>query len=125
MNTTNLELSRELREAGYPQESYFYWEKWITEEEGYSLLHYISITEWNEDDKNRMFASPTADEILERLPLFIKDNGHGRGRLVVEKGINGWTVGYINDWGRMNKNDKSLADAVAKMWLYLKKNNLL
>lgn len=130
MKTVSLELSKQLKEAGYPQESYFYWEKWVTEEEGYSLLHYISITEWNEDDKNRMFTSPTADEILDQLPISVKTNEIHFFIKLYKSGIY-WIISYLQkDLTEVYKNlyqtsSESIADAAAKMWLYLKKNNLL
>lgn len=114
MKTVNLELSKQLKECGYPQEGQFWWK----EHDDGVTLDYIKYKD--------SIASPTADEILERFSLFLETPDHGgRGRLVIDKAVSGWTVGYINDGGRCNHTDKILADAAARLYIYLKKENLI
>lgn len=129
MKTVSLSLAKQLKEAGYSNEwSTFYWEdlfdgnaQLVTEKE---KAHY-------QDGKEiKYWAAPTADEILDRLPWQIKD-GIDRGRLVVEKSFfdKRWKVTYV-DYGSggrfaQSNEDENIADSAAKMWLYLKEQNLL
>lgn len=115
MKTVSLELSRKLKEAGYPQEA----EKWWWED-NFGLEKNKSRTLQDKKPHNPKngwvyFASPTADEILEQLP----QNTYCKKFFI-----------NANTWWECRKNkrffqEKSLADAAAKMWLYLKKEGLL
>lgn len=131
MITVNLELSKQLKEAGYPQENHeFYWLEQVspgrskTYPDGMFRLVRGKETSLPEQF---VFASPTADEILEQLPAQIKNK-----RLQIDKMPAGeFCISYIP----FNASDQeeivvfgttpSLADAAAKMWLYLKKEGLL
>lgn len=132
MKTVNLELSKQLKSTGFPQDtehsSFCYYMN-----NGESALLQCPEGMW--PFENKTFASPTADEILDQLP----------DRIVTDEGMcfdlniwsnpsyPRWVVSYWWDEdtrresGMDNKNisDNSLADALAKMWLYLKNNNLL
>lgn len=120
MKTVNLQLSKELKEAGYPQEA----EKWWWED-NFGLEKNKSRTLRDNKPHNPKngwvyFASPTADEILEQLPENILYE-HFMPYLLIEKKLSKWTISYTN----LEMTDISLADAAAKMWLYLKKEGLL
>lgn len=111
MRTVSFELAKQLKEAGYPQESNFYYQNDISPE----LYSYKGIV-MNGDE----IASPTADEILEQFAYC-----HKAEWLLISKDPTRekWVIDFKSKLV-MFKGD-SLADAVAKMWLYLKENNLL
>lgn len=118
MKTVSLELSKQLKEAGYPQEASHYW-CWNP-----NVQPNLAVNDQGhrpETGGNDMFcASPTADEILDQLPEL-------KGwDLLVKLYSPDWYIVYelwhgdslyesIGQW------DDSLADAAAKMWLYIKK----
>ena len=142
----SLDLARQLKEAGWEQEESIFWLFWSdTHDEGW--IEYGSIHSFDSGAKSMykrgaVFAAPTAEEILRRLPKHLNAFGQ-HGRLTVQFGLSQsqWQpcVGYIhhksNNWifqgdnyqdGMMYFVDTdSLANAAAQMWLYLKKNNLL
>lgn len=123
MKTTSLELSKQLLEAGFPQESYFYWfkaSKPFTNDE----WEWVLITKEKQDLEfqrvGRSIASPTAEEILERLPVGIsieKERGDYYIRLDGD--------GDIIPGNLSGCRGESLAEAAGKQWLYLKEHNLL
>lgn len=121
MKTVNLELSKQLKEAGYPQESCFWWEDLFDGNAQLSDNRRLSVK------GVKYWSSPTADEILEQLPAQIKNK-----RLQIDKMPAGeFCISYIP----FNESDSeeivimgttpTLADAAAKMWLYIKKEDLL
>lgn len=129
LKTVSLETSKLLKEAGYPQQSYFHWRKagnlgWQVE------MHLGTMMPGQ-------FAAPTAEEILERLPTEINipfKNGKKRNdnhiltmRKVNYPNLNGYRVRYWypNSREEINFYDKSLAEAVGKLYLYLAKEGLL
>lgn len=153
MKTVNLELSKKLKEAGFPQETAFYYDAYHLGQTGkdgekIELVAFKQI----ENEHFQCFASPTADEILDLLPWklnFIKDLEHYL--TIVHAFDDDWDLRYrtfasygdqeITDFemkhfqgGGMRpvtngqpfwSNGESLADAAAQMWLYLKKSDLL
>lgn len=130
MKTVNLELSKELKEAGYPQEARFRWYSGIDHLKDEHI--YLSESAFdNLYQPKAIAASPTADEILERLPSFFLAEFDGieyNHQIVIEKEDSSYLVGAKNltDGCYMeNVVDESLADALAQMWLYLKKEGLL
>lgn len=119
MKTVSLELSKQLKETGYQQISEFYWIQDIDETWVRTRLTII---------KERI-ASPTADEILDQLPDLITKDGR-EYELEIGKGKIKWGVVY--NWEKydeqrylLHATGNCLADAAAKMWLYLKKEGLL
>lgn len=143
MKTVSLELAKQLKEAGYSQETHFkycgghtmYWED---QENGkYEECANTDLLDPRDEYCHTAeltceftIAAPTADEILDQLPWDIKD-GMDRGRLVVEKSPVGkpWKVTYVSDYmgGRfaLSNDDDTIADSAAKMWLHLKKEKLI
>jgi hypothetical protein len=134
MKTTSLELSKKLKEAGFPQESTFTYVKDFQTRE-YKLASFQdpwhgAVTNYyaagRDDVDHPMFAAPTAEEILERLPAMHK--GHS---LTIGRSGNGqnWNVAYLyENWAIDNAYgfaSDNLAEAAGKMYLYLKENNLL
>lgn len=113
MKTVNLDLSKQLKEAGYPQKSFFSW-SW------YGNRNYPDwevIPKWGNESE---YAAPLADEILEQLPCATQQEW-----FVISK--NPSKEEWVIDWNTKNEMFKgdTLADAAAKMWLYLKKEGLI
>jgi hypothetical protein len=119
MKTVSLELAKELKEAGYPQDTYFQWF-----EDG-SLVHTESR------NPLRCIAAPIADEILDLLPaytalpffLYIWKDDKGLYRIVYCSSADLVSGGKQPNYPV--EKQKSLAEAAGLMWLYLKKNELM
>lgn len=125
MKTVSLELSKQLKEAGYPQNMDWIYSWYCSESD-------CEERELQTRDDNycescgrvvEVILSPTADEILEQLPARLKDGDELEMIKYPEK----YVVGYWHeaDQWSMAEEDISLADSAAKMWLYLKKEGLL
>jgi len=76
MKTVNLELSKKLKKAGYPQESEFWWVDIPVDafdlKMGFNwILKFGKYV--HSDYEAEHVASPTVDEILEQLPQNFKD----------------------------------------------------
>lgn len=134
MKTTSLQLSKELKANGYPQVAEFYlWTK-KGDEERATLSRYTNLSlEYQHPDYQTaglIFASPTADEILDKLPEETKDFQNGiKDNLWLEitKECNGeYKIFYKSNYTLGQAfYDIELANVAAKTWLYLKKENLL
>ena len=117
------ELATELKEAGFEQDSVFW--SFCGEDTIYIKIGNILIKK-NDIGKMRSFslykdkiiARPLPCEIMERLPL----ETHG-DKIRITRFLNGDYVGSFGLPPRFQ--DEKFADALAKMWLYLKKENLL
>lgn len=113
MRTVNLELAKQLKEAGYPQRPVkYYWSE--DKPTGEALLrNFLKHSDWE-----IYYASPTADEILEQLPQTAWEtyNLLGGRYVIWYRDAQKNRVEFIED---------TLSDAAAKMWLYLKKEGLL
>lgn len=135
MTTTSLQTSRLLKENGYPQESSFWW--W---EDNFGLPQDRSSSLNDHKPHNPQngwayFAAPTADEILDMLPARITNpNTRNMDFLRIHPGDDskqdnrqGYTLEYHTAFSAplVRVTDNSLADAAAKMWLYLKREGLL
>jgi hypothetical protein len=134
MKTVSLELSKQLKEAGCPQETHFVWnifedhtlEGGHSEEERASLVTHEYASKkpvWKYSDD--FHASPTADEILDQLPIKIEvENTYWE--LTIEHHFSGvWGLRYGFEVAVTGLSNGSLADAAALMWLFLKKEGLL
>lgn len=121
MKTVSLELSKQLKEAGYPQkDSDFTWS-------GDKLFPAVKGVEFTEDT-----AAPTADEILDQLPSTIEEveidgDNYGMCELAIWKEEKDYSVNYLDEdsYPELQETEDVLADAAAKMWLYLKKQKLV
>lgn len=140
MKTVSLELSKQLKEAGYPQDvlnNHLFYMK-LEDFDGYYHIA-RNNTPNNVLDK---IASPSADEILDRLPWMVEKNKlHYYLNIdrMVDEG--GYGIEYkietlveevvLRKEGKEDlfvlhrEETKVLADAAAKMWLYLEQHNLL
>lgn len=118
----SLDLAKQLKEAGYKQDSLFLWEIGL-DNKPYLVKSYSA----NEADMSRLFSAPTASEIGERLPIELNS-----GRYTIERCDGYWELRFYEDAeqdleGLYDWHDEEYteANARAKMWLYLKENNLL
>lgn len=125
IKTTSLETSKLLKENGFRQDSHFFYsvnprpkeQRTISELD--SFLHCITNNMKIPCD-DLYFSAPTTDELLEELPCLINDKSDGC-RLNIDKVITRYQVRYGN---YVEFRDKELPEALAKMWLYLKKEGL-
>ena len=124
----SLELAKELKELGYPQNGYW-WRAW-TKAEKYILVDEV----WKNApiiEQGRLIAAPTVAELGEILPFYLVDIGE----LTIKKNyrrdkLTGWNCRYEKT---INENKESLpvicgdtlANAMAKMLIYLIKENLI
>lgn len=126
MKTVSLELAKQLKEKGYPQDTYAVWEIG-TDGNPYLEINYSS----NDADKPRLFACPTADEILDNLPqiLKIEDKTY---QLFISMGLDRqYFIVYANEKDYHDNMElpiimrKDITETLARMWIYLKENDLL
>lgn len=127
----SLELAKELRDAGYPQEdSLFYWVKKATEISvmGKGVMEYAP--------EAVICAAPTCAEIGDKLPAIITHSEGNHYYLKIEKEHcydqeEGWYSNYFDDdgWCLIDDNDPfhqiRLVESFCNLWLYLKKEGLL
>lgn len=124
---TSLEWAKKLQVAGFPQQTEFF-----IDTRNPDILVWDKMHAW---DWNDCFAAtPTAEEILRRLPPVIEEpprweNGIGmQGKLTTQPNAkNEWVVSYDAGHGpRMVAHIKeSLADAAAAMYVWLAEHKLL
>jgi len=116
----SLELAKEMKELGLPQDSFWSWQihkKWKTKQ----LILSMAKTKPEIFD---FYSAPTVSEIGERLPNLITiHNGAGAKN-------NMWCIIYDESYKTYNgvnqlEYSNNFADAMAKMWIYLKKEGLL
>lgn len=132
MKTTPLELSRQLKDSGYPQTSLFMWDYEgklrVGIKESIAPKHKTAYLEEIKIETNECFASPTADELLERLPDTIFDNkSRNLTPLVILKTKEDYIVEYhvAFEPQLIGYRSENLCDALAKLYLYLQKEGLL
>lgn len=121
----DLEIAKELKENGFPQTSIYNW-FWDNCNEDY----FVQIKALDEED-TLICSAPNSDEILRELPEEVRGF-----KFRIEKTNNIWEVNYYI-WeeapglmeevslGRELCEDKKLSNALAKMWLYLKKEGYI
>lgn len=129
MKTVSLELSKELKKAGYPQKGERNWR--YNENPNDAMLVEFPF----ESSRFEFCAAPTADEILDILPFDIIGDEGMRFDLNIYRELNfgRWVVCYWWDEDSRRKSGEkienieanTLADAAALMWLYLKEKELL
>ena len=138
----SLEIAKKLKELGVKQESYFYWnvdKAFIGEDRFYQVQQKDrpSVKEGYSVDE---FSAFTVAELGEMFPVII-DTKDARGTFdfVISKTFSDkkWFVGYSKiNLGRIHSDDqhytlagqqyeRTLADALGKMLIYLLENNLI
>lgn len=120
----SLETSQLLKECGFPQDSYFQW----------IFIHSAVNPEYNHwelldkehvlyiKDADIQYACPTSDEILELLP-----NELGEFYLSITKMNKGtYSVGYyFENSTKQDFGNKSLPEAIAQMYIFLRREKLI
>lgn len=132
-HVVSLELAKKLKAAWYPQESLFYW-RILEEKSDLFFCGFTDIKKWKEEMNGNLLAAPLASELGEQLPA---------GLHVVPKKVEDW-----NDWANLMiarfedrwtptydsiatgiylevEGEKTLPNALATMWLYLKERGVL
>jgi len=120
-HVTNLELSKKLEELGEPQVSEFYWIKPSSAQKAF-VVDKENLGKRDIDTLEYVYSAFLASELGRELPVDIQ----------CRKTPRGWEVIF---WGkgplmRSMKNSRAmeadtLPNALAKMLIYLKENNLL
>lgn len=126
----NLKLAKELKENGFPQKSHFLWNM---SNYGYYFCNKQGYIDYSPQED---LYAPTSDELLKELPNTIsnKDNPSCKYYLRIIKNeifevsygyedYDGWIIPY--DYNIENREDKKLSNALAKLWIYLKKEGYL
>jgi len=122
----SLEFAKQLEKEGYSQNSLFYWVK--------NGDKYVVISD-KELIKNgglptniNVYAAPTAAEIGEKLPQLISKKDELDYMLGIYPADGQYEVAYhdcdMSDETCITFSDKLLANAAAKMYLYLKKKKI-
>ena len=124
-NTTSLEWSKELAEAGIVMETEFFWCEYTFFNE-YGELE----TEWRlknkqqqKDEVGLCFQSPTVTELMEKMPMTIKDKSGLAWCLRIFRGDTGYFAEYH---GHCSSGfHPTPQDALAQLFIYIKKNGLV
>jgi len=164
-HTTSLEISKQLKEAGWKKETMWYWTNayyvdhmgWIPttltwEKDGKAVIHpekerwILNLGSPIEEDRYGkpderciQYSAPLATEILEELPKKDDTDNLAKWHFEIELTKGGmFYCRYVHSSGKTipetsdeNEDnwisicDKSLADSLAKMWLYLKQEGLI
>jgi len=119
----NLELAKKLKENEFYQNTLYY----LDDEDNLINKNFVItspkiIEENNQLKKANYYSAPTSDELLKELPYKIKDY-----YLVIAKCNKGYWVKYWN-FGEIeikHIQGNNLANCLAKMWLYLKKEGYI
>ena len=112
-HVVNLEIAKELKEAGWKNPTWFHYDCDIKN----ALVIKQDKPRYSIDGIN----CPLATEILEELPVGIKGNAFIQD-LTIRKDVEGYY--NINYGSKILITEKDLPNALAKMWLYLKKEKI-
>ncbi len=115
----SLELSKQLKEAGYPQQGLWWW---YVEGEHYCLKDkvvegkpFIDKRYEPSFPEKRIAIAPTVAELSRQLPINTRFIKRGRGWNSIDN------IHYeVEDWNGNLETDCCLVNALAKMWLYIK-----
>ena len=119
MNHLSLELCKRLREAGFPQDSSIFY--WVNYNDNSWKLNFDEL-KVRPSSVVDVVACPLAEEILERLPKAVKDNQ--RIKIIPHKVPNGWEWAVYYEKLHFIEHE-ILIEALAQMWFWLKKENLI
>lgn len=147
IRTTSLETSKALKENGFPQET-FWAHKVLPDGSDFCLSgHSLAIDKLNveaaqinpQDEYTRIygletkfFHAPTSDELLEELPESVTEHGVRYSMEIVRHKLfdeKKFFISYEDNDGCMLRHEcsdnESLPEALAAMWLFLKKEGLI
>lgn len=122
---TSLVTSQRLRELGVPQDSLFYWVITLTTD------YHISYTEGDKSllpqERNDFYSAFTVAELGEMLPEEVESKKENEYYLTIRRAFRGqWEVSYSNSQvSFIHQAADTLADAMAKMLIYLLENGLI
>lgn len=131
----DLEIAKELKENGFPQNTILQWRFY----DGSVENSFLITSRASGFGHGLICHAPTSDEILKALPIIIRDNYNNDFSLRIdqtcdngEKNVTYWSYESLNNFDDSefildNKmcNDKKLPNALAKMWLYVKKEGYI
>jgi hypothetical protein len=117
----SLELAKQLKEAGFPQEGEFWWVLFEGEKE-YVLFYKPESWGFGRTVIDKI-ATPLATEIIERLPDFIINKNFLSVDIFELVKLRD---SYLCKYGVIKSlQDTNLCNVLAQMWLHLKKEGLL
>ena len=137
----SLELAKELKENGFLQKSFNSWVKsYDVGKELKGIIPDCGSFYWF--DKEQMidryeierYSAPTSDEILKKLPSFIFNNDGDNCYLTISKDYytDKFKAVYVINYNSVSgftpvkeMEEEKLSNALAKMWLYLKKEGYI
>lgn len=136
---TSLELSKRLKELGVRQESIFYWQQGYKEMKGTESASFFEVTQVKTESKKgmRCFSAFTVAELGELLPRELEDAEDEEFSMSIERHAKGhgmWAVIWTSltldgDVIRIDRvpimPEFTMADAMAKMLIYLIENDIL
>ena len=132
----DLDIAKELEKYDFPMSENVWCFTYTSKAKGRKWF----FTFYDEDDKvNPQIPAPCSDELLQQLPIVIYDNYNNDYSLRInqtydngEKNVIYWAYESLNNFDDSeillaNKifNDKKLSNALAKCWLYLKKEDYI
>lgn len=122
----SLEIAKQLKEAGWKKETEFWWVDLTFSRGEWLLRNSFEASRFKEQTK---YPAPLATEILEELPCIIKIKqflGSMDGHLETYKKEYKGKIWYGVCYRSIKHcTDFTLPNALAKMWIYLKKEGLL
>ena len=130
-HVSSLELSKELKEVGYPQLGEFWWVK--VQLSGGKHSWELFYQKDPDDKVNEHIVAPLASELMDRLPIIIQAHKE-KFFLRCSRLHNGdWLIYYYyygqGDYEEILNNNKiinnNLCNALAKMYIYLAQQRLV
>jgi hypothetical protein len=120
-HVTNLELSKKMKELGFPQFSQFSWVGCNGLENQPSLSHKVNKADYEKLKNPEWFfySAYLASELGEWLPEFIE------GWLMGIHKFEEWSVGDSSGSILRSKKDKNLPNAMAKMLIHLTEEGII
>lgn len=126
-HVTSFELSKELKEAGYPQEEcLFYWIIFKNGDKSLSIFSNLGIGDVSEENYEK-YASPNSAELLKELPQKVKLWGKWEYLWISKTSIGDYSVQYQKPYyaPSISEHDENISNALAKTYIYLKDNELI
>jgi len=126
IKTVSLKTAKLLKEAGFPQETALF----------YRVDEFGNVFERNANEDplkmqkvlgtNIYYAKPTIDELLEELPESLIQDGYLAMMKIIRTPSKEYFVTYQSSReDRGTVENESLPEALAQMWLWLKKEKLI
>lgn len=117
---TSLDLSKKLKEIGFPQETVFYWTRRTTDKR-IKMKDYGVFQGFDKDNNDPEYSAYTTDELMTLLPNDTNIIKRHDGYYICNTEINC----DVDKWIHCRKDDTKSADACAKILIYITENNLM